>query len=213
MNIRLWPGALLAIGLLACSNQLYAASGGGGFAGGHGGGGSAAGSHGGFAGHSFNGGHYYGRGYPSGWHSNNGRYTGWANNGRYRGWYGRNGRYYRYYGRRGYYGGYYWYPWWPGFAVGVYGFGYPYYDDYPYDYAYPSSGGYYGSDASDYPLAGGNVGQAVQQALAARGYYKGRIDGVIGDETSDAIRSFQRSQGFHVSGGLDEQTLRALQIR
>jgi Putative peptidoglycan binding domain len=52
--------------------------------------------------------------------------------------------------------------------------------------------------------------KAVQTALAWRGYYRGRIDGVMGPETRDAIRSFQAHQSLPVTGQIDHGLLNAL---
>lgn len=52
---------------------------------------------------------------------------------------------------------------------------------------------------------------AVQQALTARGYDIGAIDGVIGRATTDAITTFQQSAGLPVTGIADPVTRAALQ--
>ena len=52
--------------------------------------------------------------------------------------------------------------------------------------------------------------RAVQAALAWRGYYSGRIDGVMGPETREAIRSFQAHQGLPVTGQIDHGLINAL---
>src|SRR5580704_4564948 len=129
----------------------------------------------------------------------------------------------------GFYG--YGYPWWwdwyyPGYAY----YPYPYYGD-PY-YGNPYYGNpYYGSPYSGNPYSGnpyyGNVysgnpyyenrdprssaTKTVQAALARRGYYRGPIDGAIGPETRNAIRSFQAHQGLPVTGEMDGRLIRALQ--
>jgi hypothetical protein len=139
------------------------------------------------------GGHFYGRGY--------GRYG-----------YGRG--YYR--GRYGYgygYGpgfGFYGYPWWP-WWWDYYGYYYP-----GAYYGYNGGdGGYYAS--SDPPSNSGsgsyqfNNTRAVQAALAWRGFYNGRIDGVMGPETRSAIRAFQRQQGLPETGEIDSNLTKALQ--
>jgi localization factor PodJL len=46
--------------------------------------------------------------------------------------------------------------------------------------------------------------------LAWRGYYSGRIDGVMGPETRAAIRSFQSHQGLPVTGQIDSRLINAL---
>jgi peptidoglycan hydrolase-like protein with peptidoglycan-binding domain len=45
----------------------------------------------------------------------------------------------------------------------------------------------------------------VQLALADRGYYRGRIDGIMGPQTRSAIRAFQRNNGLPVTGRLDRR--------
>jgi len=47
----------------------------------------------------------------------------------------------------------------------------------------------------------------VQKRLARGGYYRGAIDGVIGDETRRAIRAYERGHGLPVDGRLDRQLL------
>lgn len=104
------------------------------------------------------------------------------------------------------------------------GFGYPYYG-YPYYWGVPYYGYGYGYPASAYYTydprgvyqgqvvspgrASGNVSTAarVQQQLAAGGYYRGAIDGIIGDGTRRAIRSFERDNGLPVDGQIDDQLL------
>jgi hypothetical protein len=112
---------------------------------------------------------------------------------------------------------FYRYGWWPGFGWGWWGWGgyYPYWiwgDYYPY-----YSGDYYGYGGDD-PSASGsgsgsgwqNENQALQARLAQLGFYRGRIDGVVGPETEAAIRAFQASRRLRVSGELDRETLDAL---
>lgn len=97
----------------------------------------------------------------------------------------------------------------PGFAF--YGYGYPWWWDYPY---YPYS--YYGYDGYDSGPYDGDHDprffspRGVQAALAVRGYYSGRIDGVIGPETRAAIRSFQAHEGLPVTGQIDSGLIGAL---
>jgi peptidoglycan hydrolase-like protein with peptidoglycan-binding domain len=50
----------------------------------------------------------------------------------------------------------------------------------------------------------------AQQALQAKGFDPGTIDGVIGPRTEDAIRNFQDRYGIKTSAKLDNQTLYAL---
>ena len=55
-----------------------------------------------------------------------------------------------------------------------------------------------------------NSPRAVQAALAWRGYYGGRIDGVMGPETRSAIRSFQSHEGLPVTGQIDSRLVDSL---
>ncbi len=50
----------------------------------------------------------------------------------------------------------------------------------------------------------------AQSHLINLGYYKGKVDGVIGKKTRAAIRSFQRDNGLHVDGILGPKTMAAL---
>ena len=117
----------------------------------------------------------------------------------------------------------------PGF--GFYGFGYPWWWDYPgYPY-YPYPSPYYGDPYYGDPYYGGvydgntyygnpyygnsdprsSATKALQAALARRGYYHGSVDGALGPETRNAIRSFQAHQGLPVTGQVDGRLIRALQ--
>lgn len=49
-----------------------------------------------------------------------------------------------------------------------------------------------------------------QQALKAQGYYKGRPDGRVGQQTRAAISKYQKDQGLQVTGILDADTTRSL---
>ncbi len=96
----------------------------------------------------------------------------------------------------------YWSPWWD------YGYGYPY--DYGYGYGYGY--GYYpnGYGYTNEYRGGGDLGVNVQQALAREGYYRGPIDGVIGARTRSAIRAYERANGLHVDGVIDQRLLRTM---
>jgi peptidoglycan hydrolase-like protein with peptidoglycan-binding domain len=54
----------------------------------------------------------------------------------------------------------------------------------------------------------------TQQALKDKGFYSGPIDGVMGQKTRDAIRSFQKANNLHVTAAesMDDETRRALGI-
>lgn len=56
----------------------------------------------------------------------------------------------------------------------------------------------------------GDVISDMQQRLQEAGSLKGDIDGVYGGDTVKAVKDFQRSRGFPVSGAIDEVTYRAL---
>lgn len=140
--------------------------------------------------------------------------------GYYHGGYYHGGRYYRgrYYGGGGvnfYFGG---------LGYPYYGFGYPYYYGYPYGYAYYPVAGYTYDPQGIYEgrvvpnrtrrnttESNGkeqvSVEAQVQQQLAQSGYYHGAIDGVIGDETRRAIRSYERANGLQVDGQIDSRLL------
>jgi hypothetical protein len=131
-------------------------------------------------------------------------------------WCDRNGHWHR-----GYWGG----GWDNTIVIG--GFGYPYgyggyypYDGYGYGYggygyapAQASAGYYAGSGQRVYE--GSTVGSRVdnsvviqvQRRLARAGLYSGSIDGVIGNGTRRAIRSYERSHGLPVDGEIDNQLL------
>jgi hypothetical protein len=120
----------------------------------------------------------------------------------------------RFFGRRGgvnvfigggFYGWPYWGPYW----------GYPYYYA-PYGYYYAPPPYYQGEPAGVYngrvinnDGAGkdASVEARVQQRLARAGYYHGPIDGVVGEGTRRAIRSYERDNGLHADGEIDRQLL------
>ena len=52
----------------------------------------------------------------------------------------------------------------------------------------------------------------MQKALNEKGYAVGRVDGVVGPQTTNAIREFQRKEGLSTTGQPDQQTLKALGI-
>jgi Putative peptidoglycan binding domain len=116
--------------------------------------------------------------------------------------------------------GFWWglYPWdyYPYYAYGSdpsdY-YGYPYgSEDYPYD----SSDSYTQDPYSYYngyagPAQSGNgVVSSVQSQLAKRGYYRGAIDGVLGDQTEAAIARYQEDNDLSVTGVVTATTLQSL---
>ena len=52
----------------------------------------------------------------------------------------------------------------------------------------------------------------IQRALRSAGYNPGRIDGVYGRQTKDAVARYQRAKGLP-TGGLTMDTLRRLGVR
>jgi Putative peptidoglycan binding domain len=122
--------------------------------------------------------------------------------------------------------GFWWglYPWdyYPYYGYGYYpydyGYDYPYdysnYDGYPYDsyndygyYPYSYYNGYTGS--SQY---GDASVSAVQSKLANLGYYRGPIDGVLGDQTEAALARYQQDHELSVTGTVTAATVQALGV-
>ncbi len=52
----------------------------------------------------------------------------------------------------------------------------------------------------------------VQQKLDESGLHAGRADGVMGRETADALRDFQKQKGLQQTGRPDNETLSALGV-
>ena len=98
----------------------------------------------------------------------------------------------------------------------------PYFGFYPYGFGYGYGYPYWGASADLYyngyhpqvytaqPANGGSVVAQVQQELANAGYYRGPIDGVIGNGTRNAIRAYERANGLRVDGRIDNQLLGAM---
>ncbi len=80
----------------------------------------------------------------------------------------------------------------------------------PYGNPYYGSA-YYGNPYYENRDPRSSATKAVQSALARRGYYRGPIDGALGPETRNAIRSFQAHQGLPITGQMDGRLIRALQ--
>lgn len=98
------------------------------------------------------------------------------------------------------------------FGIGLgypyYGYGYPYYGSYPYGYGYytrPRAVIYTDTGYTDDATVA-----AVQRRLARGGYYRGAVDGVIGQGTRSAIRAYERNNGLRVDGRIDRQLLATL---
>ena len=53
----------------------------------------------------------------------------------------------------------------------------------------------------------------AQEALQAKGYYTGSIDGIIGPKTRQAIRDYQAAEKIQVTGSLDAETASRLGVR
>lgn len=126
----------------------------------------------------------------------------------------------RYYGGRGYYGSpYYGYrPYYrPSYSGYGYGYGYRPYSGY---YGYPRttlgislfSRPSYSYSYRDYEPGHGSLAVDVQSALRKRGYYRGPIDGDIGNGSRAAIRAYQRDHGLSATGRIDSSLLRSLHI-
>jgi peptidoglycan hydrolase-like protein with peptidoglycan-binding domain len=81
------------------------------------------------------------------------------------------------------------------------GYSSDYYDDY-----------YSDNDYYSVPGVSASIQVLVQTALARRGYYAGQVDGVIGPETRNAIREFQRDNGLQVTGDINSQLVQALKL-
>jgi hypothetical protein len=88
-----------------------------------------------------------------------------------------------------------------GFDFVAFGFPYWWYPDYYYGYPYDYASYDY-SPVYDYRYWYGLV-TAVQTELARRGYYHGPIDGLMGSDSREAIRAFQRAQGLPVTRVID----------
>lgn len=78
---------------------------------------------------------------------------------------------------------------------------------------YRSSRSYSNRSAHYYRSCPDSIEVEVQRALARQGYYYGSIDGVIGAGSRAAIRSFQSANGLCVTGQIDTDLLRALDLR
>ncbi len=106
---------------------------------------------------------------------------------------------------------------------GFYRGAYPFYN-YPFGYGYgfPYFGAsaqlyYYGTHPygrAEYSDQGGNepVGVAVQRRLAEAGYYRGAIDGVVGQGTRRAIRAYERANRLPADGRIDAELLARMGI-
>ena len=105
----------------------------------------------------------------------------------------------------------------PGFALGGHSFGMPYYPLYYYgNWPYPYPGYSYGYSPFGPGLAFDRAAtrtQDVQQALTKGGYYRGPIDGNLGESTGAAISAYQREKGLPVTGDIDAKLLSSLGLK
>jgi peptidoglycan hydrolase-like protein with peptidoglycan-binding domain len=63
------------------------------------------------------------------------------------------------------------------------------------------------------PELSNNDMRAVEEALQAKGYKPGKIDGVADDSTRGAIRAFQKDNGFAMTGMVDQKTADRLGVK
>src|ERR1700751_1164927 len=86
------------------------------------------------------------------------------------------------------------------------------------NYGNPYGGPFYGGGGPSYRRAPGGGGARprvvarAQMELARRGYYRGPVDGELGENTMEAIGRFQASLGLQPTGHIDGRTLMALQV-
>jgi peptidoglycan hydrolase-like protein with peptidoglycan-binding domain len=50
------------------------------------------------------------------------------------------------------------------------------------------------------------TGEEIQTALTNAGLYSGKVDGVIGSDTTEAIRKFQQASGLNADGVVGSRT-------
>ncbi|MFD1705035.1 peptidoglycan-binding protein [Methylopila henanensis] len=75
----------------------------------------------------------------------------------------------------------------------------------------PAQHGAARTDAAPAPQRSELVAQ-IQEALLARGYYDGAVDGVFGAKTSAAISTFEQASGTAVTGVASDRVLAALLV-
>lgn len=89
----------------------------------------------------------------------------------------------------------------------------PYYCYYPYGYPFWGSSFYFSGYRPAYAVRGtGSIVVDVQQELARAGYYRGAIDGVLGDGTRRAIRRYESANGLPVDGRIDADLLATMGV-
>ena len=64
---------------------------------------------------------------------------------------------------------------------------------------------------NDAPIAS-DIIQALQRALAQRSYYKGVVDGLAGEQTAEAIFLFQMDCELPLTGSINSEVLKRLNI-
>ncbi|MEM1318341.1 MAG: peptidoglycan-binding domain-containing protein, partial [Pseudomonadota bacterium] len=69
-----------------------------------------------------------------------------------------------------------------------------------------------GSNVRSASSSGNSMVLKAQTLLNQRGFDVGTPDGLAGPQTRKAVRDFQRSAGIPVTGEIDRETLRALDI-
>jgi hypothetical protein len=95
-------------------------------------------------------------------------------------------------------------------------FGAPYFWDAGYWYpawGYDPGANYYFDGpiyASNPEMDPGQVVANVQSALQQQDYYHGEIDGVLGQQTREALAEYQSAHGLEPTGAVDEPTLETL---
>lgn len=79
-----------------------------------------------------------------------------------------------------------------------------------------ATGRHYSSQSNEYrqpeSLANAQV-IALQQDLKTKGFYKGRLDGIMNASTKDAIRDYQQANGLPVTGRMDSAALEQMGIK
>jgi len=105
------------------------------------------------------------------------------------------------------------YPW-DYYPYDAYGYPYDYYYGATYDYYnYYDDSPYNSYDEFSYPgssQGGHAVVSSLQSKLANLGYYKGTIEGVLGNQTEAAIARYQEDHDLSVTGTVTAAVLHAL---
>jgi peptidoglycan hydrolase-like protein with peptidoglycan-binding domain len=64
--------------------------------------------------------------------------------------------------------------------------------------------------STDWPRISRNDVEQIQQKLQQEGLYRGKIDGLVGPGTQQALRAYQGQHGLPVTATLDPETLNSL---